>query len=181
MKGAVTKAIVRAEDMDVVIAEIHVRQETRWANTEETTEFRKFIRDIMAQFGDPVKGNKHIKKVPVRIDSRSKHAKTWITLGWITTEEMALTILDPAFKAWEAKMKGVQYAKLDDIKEANTMTTSNFVTVDRTKLHRRLYKEPWTHCRQWSERMSNVKMTNETCFGGTWKCSQSQYTPQEVH
>ena len=54
--------------MDVVIAEIHVRQETRSANTEETTEFRKFTRDIMARFEDPVKGGKHIKKVPARND-----------------------------------------------------------------------------------------------------------------
>ena len=38
-------------------------------------------------------------------------------------------------------MKGVQYAKWDDVKEANTMTTSNFVTLDHTKMIRRLYKK----------------------------------------
>ena len=68
---------------------------------------------------------------------------------------MALTIFDPAFKACQAKMKGVQYAKWDDVKDANTTTKSNFVILDRTKMHRRLYKEPWTRCRGWSERMSN--------------------------
>ena len=82
---------------------------------------------------------------------------------------MALTILDPAFKACQAKMKGVQYAKLDDVKDVNTMTTSNFVTLDRTKRCTGGCTKNLGHAAEGgaNECQTNIKMTNETCFGDT--------------
>ena len=47
-------------------------------------------------------------------------------------EDIMLTFSDPSFKAWKAKLNGVQFADRNDLKEANTKHSSNIVTTDRS-------------------------------------------------
>ena len=46
-------------------------------------------------------------------------------------EEIVDTISDPSFKAWQAMLKGVEFADKNDLKEVNTRRNANIVMSDR--------------------------------------------------
>ena len=130
------KLVVRAKrmDTDVLMEEIQ-RGPGQWcANVEQATEFRSYIKSSMKAFEEHVKKGKQIKKYLVdMIDDVREACMNMRYPGMnFDPEEIVDTISDLSFKAWQAMLKGVEYADKNDLKEANTKRNANIVTSDRS-------------------------------------------------
>ena len=98
------------------------------------TEFRKYIKGIIKAFEEQVKKGKQVKKYLVdMIDDVREACMNMRYPGMnFDPEEIVSTISDLSFKAWQAMLKGVEYADKNDLKEANTKRSANIVTSDRS-------------------------------------------------
>ena len=130
------KLVVRAKrmDTDVLMEEIQ-RGPGQWcANVEQATEFRSYIKSIMKAFEEHVKKGKQIKKYLVDMIDHVREACMNMRYPGMNfdPEEIVDIISDSSFKAWQAMLKGVEYADKNDLKEANTKRNANIVTSDRS-------------------------------------------------
>ena len=132
-KKLVVVARSRDMHMDVVMEERRtVRQHC--TNVEEATEFRKYIRDVMKTFNENVRQGKQVKKYLLEMIENVREACLNMRYPGMdfSPEEIVRTFSDPSFKAWQAKLSGVEYADRNDLKEANTKHNVNIVTSDRS-------------------------------------------------
>ena len=103
-------------------------------NMDQATEFRKYIRDLMAQFEEHVRKGKQVKKYLLEMIQDVREACMNMRYPGMDfdPEDIIPTISDPSFKAWKAMLNGVEFADRDDMKEANTIRKSNMVMSDRS-------------------------------------------------
>ena len=125
------KLVTKSADVEVIMEERRTGQ--KCANIEQASEFRKYIRDLMKEFERHVMKGKQVKKYLVDLIEDVKEA--CINMKYpgmdFEAEDIVPTFSDPSFKAWKAKLNGVQFADRNDLKEANTKHSSNIVTSDR--------------------------------------------------
>ena len=126
------KLVAKSADVEVIMEERRTGQ--RCTNIKKASEFRKYIRDLMKEFEKHVMRGKQVKKYLVDLIEDVK--EVCINMKYpgmdFKAEDIVLTFSDPSFKAWKAKLNGVQFTDRNDLKEANTKHSLNNVTTDRS-------------------------------------------------
>ena len=126
------KLVAKSADVEVIMEERQTGQ--KCANIKQALEFRKYIRDLMKEFEKHVMKGKQVKKYLVDLIEDMKEA--CINMKYpgmdFEAEDIVPTFSDPSFKAWKAKLNGVNFADRNDLKETNTKHSSNIVTSDRS-------------------------------------------------
>ena len=104
------------------------------ANVDQAREFHKYIRDLMTTFEEHVRQGKQVKKYLLEMIGDVREACMNMRYPGMdfSLEEIVPTFSDPSFKAWQAKLSGVEYADRNDLKEVNTKHNANIVTSDRS-------------------------------------------------
>ena len=124
--------VAKSADVEVIMEERRTGQ--KCANIKQALEFQKYIRDLIKEFEKHAMKGKQVKKYLVDLIEDMKEACINIKYPGMDfkAKDIMPTFSDPSFKAWKAKLNGVQFADRNDLKEANTKHSSNIVTSDRS-------------------------------------------------